>query len=293
MKALLLTLCLTGVAAGLSAADAASPAAAAPASAAPSGKLDKKKISYSFGMQYGNFLKRNSVEIDLDEFKKAVTDVLAGKPAMDEKQAQEVMNAFRTDMMQRQQQKAKELGEKNDKEGKEFLEANAKKDGVKVTASGLQYKVIKEGTGAKPGPTDTVVTHYTGTLIDGTKFDSSRDRGEPASFPVNGVIAGWTEALQLMPVGSHYQLFIPSKLAYKERGSGQKIGPNATLVFDLELLDIKKAEPPKPVTSDIIKVPSADELKKGAKIEVIKDVDAEIKKQKAAQPQPADQNKPK
>ncbi|HAM71720.1 MAG TPA: peptidylprolyl isomerase [Verrucomicrobiales bacterium] len=281
MKSILLTLCLAGAAAGAFGADAA------PGITTATPKPDKKKVSYSFGMQYGNFLKRNSVDIDLEEFTKAVNDILAGKPAMDEKESQEVMNAFRTEMMAKQQAKARELGEKNEKEGTTFLEANAKKEGVKVTASGLQYKVIKEGTGAKPTATDTVVTHYKGTLIDGSEFDSSYSRGEPATFPVNGVIGGWTEALQLMPVGSKWQLFIPSKLAYKERGSGQKIGPNATLIFDIELLDIKKAEAPKPVTSDIIKVPSADELKKGAKIEVIKDVDAEIKRQKA------EQNKPK
>ena len=282
MKSIFLTLCLVGIATGLLGADAP-----AKKDAPPAVKIDKQKISYAFGLQYGTFLKRNSVEIDLAEFTKAVNDTLAGKPALNEQEAQEVMNAFRTEMMAKQQSKAKEAGEKNEKEGVTFLEANAKKDGIKTTASGLQYKVIKEGSGEKPGPTDTVTTHYRGTLIDGTEFDSSYSRGEPASFPVNGVIGGWTEALQLMPVGSKWQLFIPSKLAYKERGSGQKIGPNATLIFDIELLDIKKAEAPKPVTSDIIKVPSADELKKGAKIEVIKDVDAEIKKQKS------EQNKPK
>lgn len=288
MKSKLLTLCLTGVAASLMAADPTPGKADKPA-AAPV-KVDKQKISYSFGMQYGTFLKRNSIEIDLDEWRKAVNDTLAGKPGMTDQEAQEVMNAFRTEMMAKQQAKQKEEGEKNEKAGAAFLEENAKKDGIKVTASGLQYKVLKEGTGAKPGPTDTVTTHYKGTLIDGTEFDSSYGRGEPASFPVNGVIAGWTEALQLMPVGSKWQLFIPSKLAYKERGSPPKIGANSTLVFDIELLDIKKAEAPKPVTSDIIKVPSAEELKKGAKIEVIKDVDAEIKKQKE---EAAKGNKPK
>lgn len=281
MKSIFLTLCLVGVATALLGADAPATKDAAPV------KIDKQKISYAFGMQYGTFLKKNSVDIDLTEFSKAVTDVLADKPGLTDKEAQDVMNAFRTEMMAKQQQKSKEAGEKNEKEGIAFLDANVKKDGIKVTASGLQYKVIKEGTGDKPSPTDTVTTHYRGTLIDGTEFDSSYGRGEPASFPVNGVIAGWTEALQLMPVGSKWQLFIPSKLAYKERGSGQKIGPNSALIFDIELIDIKKAEAPKPVTSDIIKVPSADELKKGAKIEVIKDIDAEIKKQKA------EQNKPK
>lgn len=247
---------------------------------AEASKVNKQEISYSFGMQYGGFLKQNGIEIDLAEFNKAINDTLAGKQSMTEQKAQEVMSAFRSEMMAKRAAKQKEDGEKNEKIGKDFLEANAKKEGVKTTASGLQYKVITEGSGPKPTATDRVKTHYKGTLIDGTEFDSSYGRGEPATFPVNGVIAGWTEALQMMPTGSKWQLFIPSNLAYKERGSGAKIGPNATLVFDIELLDIIKAEPPKPVTSDIIKVPSAEELKKGAKIEVIKDVDAEIKKQK-------------
>ncbi len=270
MKSLILTLCATMMATGLWAADAEP--------AAP--KSDKKKVSYSFGMQYGNFFKQNAIELDIEEFSKGLSDMLAGKPAMTEAQAREIMNSFRTELMAKRAAKDKEQGEKNEKEGAAFLAENAKKDGIKSTASGLQYKVITEGKGDKPGPTDTVETHYRGTLIDGSTFDSSYDRGTPATFPVNGVISGWTEALQLMPVGSKWQLYIPSKLAYRERGSPPKIGPNATLIFEIELLSIKKPEAPKPVTSDIIKVPSADELKKGAKIEVIKDVDAEIKKQK-------------
>lgn len=276
---------MTGVAASLWAAD---PAPEAPV------KSDKKKVSYSFGLNYGNFFKQNGIEIDIDEFSKGIADQIAGKPAMDDKQAREIMNAFRTEMMAKKASRDKEQGEKNEKEGAAFLEANAKKDGVKTTASGLQYKVITEGKGAKPGLTDTVETHYKGTLIDGSTFDSSYDRNMPTSFSVGGVISGWTEALQLMGVGAKWQLFIPSKLAYRERGSPPKIGPNATLIFEIELLSIKKVEPPKPVTSDIIKVPSADELKKGAKIEVIKDVDAEIKKQKdEASKKGADTNKPK
>ena len=270
MKSLILTLCATAMATSLWAADVEP--------AAP--KADKKKVSYSFGMQYGNFFKQNAIDLDIEEFSKGLSDMLAGKPAMTEQAAREIMNNFRTEMMAKKAAKDKEQGEKNEGEGAKFLEANAKKDGIKTTASGLQYKVITEGKGDKPGPTDTVETHYRGTLIDGTPFDSSYDRGTPATFPVNGVISGWTEALQLMTTGSKWQLYIPSKLAYRERGSPPKIGPNATLIFEIELLSIKKAEAAKPVTSDIIKVPSAEELKKGAKIEVIKDVDAEIKKQK-------------
>ena len=124
--------------------------------------------------------------------------------------------------------------------GREFLEQNAKNDSVKQTASGLQYMVLKEGTGAKPGPTDNVTVHYTGRLLDGTVFDSSVERGEPATFPLNGVIAGWTEGLQLMSEGAKYRLFIPSELAYGEKGAGEQILPNSTLIFDVELIKVEK-----------------------------------------------------
>jgi FKBP-type peptidyl-prolyl cis-trans isomerase len=144
------------------------------------------------------------------------------------------------------EQKQKELGEKNKTEGTKFLEDNKKKPGVKTTASGLQYKVEKEGTGAQPKPTDMVTVNYRGTLIDGTEFDSSYKRGQPATFPVNGVIKGWTEALQLMKQGSKYQLFIPANLAYGERAMGPDIGPNSTLIFEVELQDVKPPPTPAP-----------------------------------------------
>jgi len=142
--------------------------------------------------------------------------------------------------MTKQEEETKKLGEKNRKEGEAFLAANKKKEGVKTLASGLQYKVIKPGTGKKPKSTDTVTTHYRGTLIDGTEFDSSYNRGQPATFPVHGVIPGWTEALQLMEEGAKWQLFIPSKLGYGERGAGQAIGPNATLIFEVELVSVQE-----------------------------------------------------
>jgi FKBP-type peptidyl-prolyl cis-trans isomerase FklB len=154
----------------------------------------------------------------------------------------ETMEAFRKDMMEKMQSKQKLAGEKNLKEGDAFLAANAKKDGVKVLPSGLQYKVIKSGTGRTPKSTDTVKTHYHGTLIDGSVFDSSVERGEPATFAVNQVIAGWTEALQLMKEGDKWQLFIPARLAYGESARSAKIGPNSTLIFDIELLSIEKGE---------------------------------------------------
>jgi FKBP-type peptidyl-prolyl cis-trans isomerase len=143
--------------------------------------------------------------------------------------------------MAKAEEKQIAAAEKNLKAGEAFLAANAKKEGVKTTASGLQYKVIKAGTGASPKPTDIVKVHYTGTLVDGTVFDSSVQRGEPATFPVNGVIPGWTEALQLMKVGDKWQLVIPSKLAYGEQGP-RAIGPNSTLIFDVELLGIEKSD---------------------------------------------------
>ena len=139
-----------------------------------------------------------------------------------------------------QEAKNKDLAKKNTEEGAAFLAANKKKPGIKTTASGLQYKVLKEGTGPVPKKTDTVSTHYRGTLLDGTEFDSSIARNEPATFPVTGVIPGWTEALQLMKVGSKWQLFIPAELAYRDQGAGADIGPNAVLVFDIELLGIEK-----------------------------------------------------
>jgi FKBP-type peptidyl-prolyl cis-trans isomerase len=159
------------------------------------------------------------------------------------------MAQFEKDM----EAKQKQLGEKNKTDGTKFLEDNKKKPGVKTTASGLQYKVEKEGTGAQPKATDMVTVNYRGTLIDGTEFDSSYKRGQPATFPVNGVIKGWTEALQLMKQGAKYQLFIPSTLAYGERAMGPDIGANSTLIFDVELQDVKP--PPTPAPQGASKVP--------------------------------------
>jgi FKBP-type peptidyl-prolyl cis-trans isomerase FklB len=156
-----------------------------------------------------------------------------------EDEARAVLTQLQSDVRKKQQELAQQLGDDNKKQGMAFLEANKAKDGVVTLPSGLQYKVLQEGTGAKPAPTDTVVCNYRGTLLDSTEFDSSYKRGQPATFPVTGVIKGWTEALQLMPVGSKWQLFIPSELAYGERGAGGQIGPNATLIFEVELLSIQ------------------------------------------------------
>src|SRR5207249_1541805 len=208
----------------------------------PQLKDQKDKVSYSIGMNIGFNLSKQKVDINPDILAAGIKDAIAGKPQLTQEQVKEVMAQFEKDM----EQKQKEAGEKNKTEGAKFLEENKKKAGVKTTASGLEYKVEKEGTGAQPKPTDMVTVNYRGTLINGTEFDSSYKRGEPATFPVTGVIKGWTEALQLMPVGSKWQLFVPADLGYGPRGTpGGPIGPNATLIFEVELMSIKE-KPPAP-----------------------------------------------
>lgn len=207
----------------------------------PSLKSQKDKVSYSIGMDIGRNLKDQSIDIDPNLLAKGIQDVISGgKPMLTDEEVQAVMMAFQQEMQTKAAAKAKEAGDKNQKEGSAFLAENKKKKGVVTLPSGLQYKIITTGSGKKPKATDTVTTHYKGTLIDGTEFDSSHKRGQPASFPVSGVIPGWTEALQLMPVGSKWQLFVPPDLAYGPRGAGQAIGPNATLVFEVELLSIQE-----------------------------------------------------
>ena len=183
------------------------------------------------------------MDISPEVLASGIKDALAGKPQLTPDQIKEVMATFEKDM----EQKQKQAGDKNKAEGTKFLEENKKKEGVKTTASGLQYKVLKDGNGAQPKATDTVTVNYRGTLINGTEFDSSYKRGQPATFPVNGVIKGWTEALQQMKVGSKYQLFIPSDLAYGERSVSPELAANSTLIFEVELLDAKPAASPAPV----------------------------------------------
>ncbi|MBI3606564.1 MAG: FKBP-type peptidyl-prolyl cis-trans isomerase [Nitrospirae bacterium] len=203
-------------------------------------KTDKDKVSYSIGLDIGTNFKRQSVDLDPKALAAGIADGLSGgKPLLSEDEVRKVLAEFRQQMTTKAQQMAQQAADKNQKDGEAFLAENKKKPGVVTLPSGLQYKVIKEGTGKIPKATDTVETHYRGTLIDGTEFDSSYKRNEPASFPVNGVIKGWTEALQLMKVGSKWQLVVPSTLAYGAQGAGQLIGPNATLIFEVELLSIK------------------------------------------------------
>jgi len=215
----------------------------------PQLKDQKDKVSYAIGMQIGFNLARQKVDVNPDILNAGIKDAIAGKPQLTPDQVKDVMAQFEKDM----EQKQKQLGEKNKTEGAKFLEENKKKPDVKTTASGLQYKIIKEGTGPQPKATDMVTVNYRGTLIDGTEFDSSYKRGQPATFPVNGVIKGWTEALQLMKQGSKYQLFIPSNLAYGERAMGPDIGPNATLIFEVELQEVKP--PPTPAQQGSSKLP--------------------------------------
>lgn len=237
----------------------------------------RQKASYGLGVNAGQLWKSRGAEIDWDAYIRGVRDAEGGDSRLlTEAQIKEAMGQFQTEVQAKMKIKQEQEGAKNKAAGEAFLAANKGKDGVKTTASGLQYKVVKMGDGPKPTASDKVKVHYTGTLITGKKFDSSVDRGEPITFGLANVIKGWTEGLQLMPTGSKFQFFIPSELAYGA-GGPPSIGPNQVLIFDVELLAVEAAPPTPPttpVTSDIIKVPSADELAKGAKIEVIKADDA-------------------
>ena len=212
-------------------------------------KTRKEKFSYALGMNIGNGLgqnlKKQSVEFDPNLVANGLKDSLSGgKTLLTADEAQTVLREVQVEMQKEQQEKMKQAAEKNKSSGEAFLAANKDKEGVVTLPSGLQYKVLTEGTGAKPAADDSVVCNYRGTLTDGKEFDSSYKRGEPATFPVKGVIKGWTEALQLMPVGSKWQLFVPPSLAYGEQGAGADIGPNATLIFEVELISIKEKEKP-------------------------------------------------
>jgi FKBP-type peptidyl-prolyl cis-trans isomerase FklB len=205
-------------------------------------KTQKDKVSYALGMNLGTNLRKQSVEADPALVLRGLKDALAGgKLLLTDDEARAALTQLQTEVRNKQQEQIKIAGEINKKASAEFLSANKTKEGVVSLPSGLQYKILTEGTGPKPSATDTVSCNYRGTLLDGTEFDSSYKRGQPASFPVTGVIKGWTEALQLMPVGSKWQLFIPSELAYGERGADPRsgIGPGATLIFEVELLSIQ------------------------------------------------------
>jgi FKBP-type peptidyl-prolyl cis-trans isomerase FklB len=204
-------------------------------------KTQKEKVSYIIGIDIGTTFKKQGVEIDPDFLARGMKDALGGaQPLLGEQEMKEIMTGFQKEVTAKQEEQIKKIAEKNKKEGEAFLAENKKKEGVQTLTSGLEYKVIKPGSGKKPKLTDTVTTNYRGTLIDGREFDSSYRRGKPASFPVNGVIPGWTEALQLMEEGAKWQLFVPASLAYGERGVGRDIEPNSTLIFEIELISIQE-----------------------------------------------------
>ncbi len=204
---------------------------------------DKQKQSYAIGMSLAKSLQRQPLDLDPALVAQALKDSFAGKTLLTDEQAQATLSALQTEMRTKMEAKMKEAGDKNKEEGQAFLAANKTKEGIVTLPSGLQYKIVKQGTGPKPTAADTVVCNYRGTLINGTEFDSSEKHGGPATFPVGRVIKGWTEALQLMPVGSKWQLFVPADLAYGERGPSPEIGPNSTLVFDVELVSIQAKTP--------------------------------------------------
>jgi FKBP-type peptidyl-prolyl cis-trans isomerase FklB len=203
-------------------------------------KTLQDSVSYSIGMDIGRNLKGQMIDVNPDALAQALKDMTGdGKPMLTDAQARSAMMAFQTQMMATHAEKMKAAGEKNKKDGEVFLAENKKKEGVVTLPSGLQYKVLTMGNGKKPRATDKVTLNYRGVLIDGTEFDNSYKRGEPAVFPVNGIIKGLSEALQLMPVGSKWQIVIPADIAYGEQGAGAQIAPNAVLIFEIELLGIK------------------------------------------------------
>lgn len=201
-------------------------------------QTDHQKLSYIFGVQVGQGLVNEGVDVEMDAFSAGIKDMLDGKqPRINAETAQKLAAAY-------QQQKAEEhqkQAQLKQQQSNDFLAKHAKEDGVKVTASGLHYQILEEGKGKSPTSADSVVAHYKGTLIDGTVFDSSYDREEPATFPVAGVIRGWQEALPMMKEGGKWQIVVPAELAYGQRGAGKLIGPNEALIFDIELISVADA----------------------------------------------------
>ena len=234
---------------------------------------ERARDSYALGMMLGVNWKQQGVDVDNNLVLRGMNDQESGKPTLlTIQEMQTTIREFQKNLIAKQQKMRAELAAKNKAAGDAFLEKNKKKPGVVTLPDGLQYKVLTQGSGATPTADSTVTVNYRGTFLDGTEFDSSAKAGHPAQLPVSGVIRGWTEALTQMKVGSKWQLFIPSELAYGEQGR-PGIPPSSTLIFEVELLDTKL--PPPPLTSDIIKVPSADEMKQGAKIETLKPEDVQ------------------
>jgi FKBP-type peptidyl-prolyl cis-trans isomerase FklB len=208
-------------------------------------KTDKEKRSYSMGFNIGSNISRDfknqSIDVDNDVMARGITDALAGrKAALSEKEMHDAITGLQKEVMEQRAAKMNQMSEKNKKEGEAFLADNKNKPGVVTLPDGLQYKILKEGSGAKPKATDKVKVNYKGTFLNGNEFDSSYKRGQPAVFAVNAVVKGWTEVLQLMKEGSTFQVWVPSDLAYGEQGAGNVIGPNQTLIFEIELISIEK-----------------------------------------------------
>ena len=237
---------------------------------------EKERSSYAIGMMIGSNWKRQGIDLDDDLFLRGLKDQQSGAPTLlTKEEMQATVREFQKDLNEKLKKERAEQAVTNKAEGEAFLAKNKNQPDVITLPDGLQYIVITNGTGATPASNSIVTVNYRGTLIDGTEFDSTaRAGGRPAQFQVNRVMRGWTEALTQMKVGSKWKLFIPPALAYGEQGQGS-IPPNSTLIFEVELLDFMAPRPPAPITSDVIKVPSADSMKKGAKIETIKSEDVQ------------------
>lgn len=242
---------------------------------------EKSKVSYAIGMSIGHGFQQQGVDVDNDLFLRGLKDAQSGSATLlTTQEMQSTLKQYQQVLAVKQAKMREEMAVTNKAKGEAFLATNKNNAGVITMPDGLQYKIINAGSGAKPAPDSIVTVNYRGTLLDGTEFDSSAKSGHPLEHPANRFVPGWTEALTNMAVGSKWQLFIPSALAYGERGN-RGIPPNSTLIFDIELLDTKAAEPQaamppaQPLTSDIIKVPSAEEMKKGAKIETLKPEDVQ------------------
>ncbi|MFZ0828396.1 MAG: FKBP-type peptidyl-prolyl cis-trans isomerase [Verrucomicrobiia bacterium] len=242
---------------------------------------EKARVSYAIGMTFAHNFKMQDVEVDPDLLARGLKDAQSGGTTLlTSDQMRDTLGEFQKSLAAKQRVLREAAAAKNKVEGEAFLATNKSNPGVITLPDGLQYMVITNGSGAMPLSNDVVTVNYRGTLLDGTEFDSSYKRGHPAQFPVGNVIHGWTEALLQMNVGSKWKLFIPAQLAYGEQNR-PGITPNSLLIFEVELVGAEHPKPPAPITSDIVKVPSLDEMKKGAKIEVIKPEDAE--KAQAAQ----------
>jgi FKBP-type peptidyl-prolyl cis-trans isomerase FklB len=248
------------------------------------GKLttDEDRQSYAMGMYFGQMVKRTGLDINMDLVTQGLNDAVSGNPPLlTEAEMKGILTQLqRAVMINRQKQMALE-SQTNRVQGETFLAQNKTQPGVVTLPDGLQYKIITEGKGESPKASDIVSVNYRGTFIDGTEFDSSAKTGHPAQFPVGRVIRGWTEALEKMSVGSKWEVYVPSDLAYGSNGRPPMIGPNQTLVFEVELLSISHPTPPAPLTSDIIRVPSQQEMKNGEQVETIKASDLQKMQQSA------------